>query len=37
VQISLNEEEINQIQSAIPPNMVKGARYPEAGMIGIDG
>jgi aryl-alcohol dehydrogenase-like predicted oxidoreductase len=37
VQVSLSEEEITQVESAIPPDMVRGARYPEAGMIGIDG
>jgi aryl-alcohol dehydrogenase-like predicted oxidoreductase len=37
VQVSMSEEEITRIESAMPPDMVKGTRYPEAGMIGIDG
>ncbi len=37
VNVSLAEEDLAWIASAIPPDMVRGNRYPETGMIGIDG
>lgn len=37
VDITLNDEEIKEIESAVPVDAVKGERYPEAGMVGIDG
>ena len=37
VNVSLGEEDLARIAAAIPPDMVRGNRYPETGMIGIDG
>ena len=37
VDIILTSEEIEAIETAVPIDAVKGERYPEAGMVGIDG
>ncbi|MBN2254551.1 MAG: aldo/keto reductase [Deltaproteobacteria bacterium] len=37
VDVALTGDEIEAIETAVPVGAVKGERYPEAGMIGIDG
>ncbi|HPQ45125.1 MAG TPA: aldo/keto reductase [Syntrophales bacterium] len=37
VAVSLSKAETQAIEAAIPPDMVSGDRYPEAGLVGIDG
>lgn len=37
VDISLSQEELAEIEAAFPSSEVKGERYPQAGMIGLNG
>lgn len=37
VDIPLSANEVNEIESSFPPDEVKGERYTQAGMLGIDG
>jgi hypothetical protein len=37
VEMRLSANEVNEIEASFPPDEVKGERYTQAGMLGIDG